>query len=129
MFTIEQIKTAHARVKSGADFPAYIREMKQLGVNSYEHKISNGRTSYYGKNGFTLAGDAKWPEKVIAETADQETLIRDLKIHQNGGTDYLTFCDQAANAGIDKWVVDTIAMTCVYYDKKGQAVLEEKIPG
>ena len=32
MFTLEQIKLAHSKVKSGADFPAYIKELKALGV-------------------------------------------------------------------------------------------------
>jgi hypothetical protein len=35
MFTIEQIKQAHVKVKSGADFPAYIKYLKQLGVRYY----------------------------------------------------------------------------------------------
>lgn len=30
MFTVEQIKAAHAKVKSGADFPGYITEIKSL---------------------------------------------------------------------------------------------------
>jgi hypothetical protein len=32
MFTIEQIKQAHNKVKSGADFPKYIQEIKKLGM-------------------------------------------------------------------------------------------------
>jgi Protein of unknown function (DUF1398) len=35
MFKVEQIKAAHGKVKSGADFPSYIREIKVLGVTSY----------------------------------------------------------------------------------------------
>jgi uncharacterized protein YbcV (DUF1398 family) len=31
MFTLEQIKQAHSKVKSGADFPKYIQEIKILG--------------------------------------------------------------------------------------------------
>ncbi|MGF7024877.1 MULTISPECIES: DUF1398 domain-containing protein [Sphingobacterium] len=34
MFTIEQIEAAHSNVKSGADFPAYIRDIKKLGDTS-----------------------------------------------------------------------------------------------
>lgn len=41
MFTIEQIKAAHSKVKSGADFPSYIREIKQLGVTGYEVSVSD----------------------------------------------------------------------------------------
>ena len=32
MFTAEQIITAHSKVKSGADFPNYIKDIKALGV-------------------------------------------------------------------------------------------------
>jgi hypothetical protein len=30
MFTIEQIDQAHSKVKSGADFPKYIQDLKNL---------------------------------------------------------------------------------------------------
>ena len=32
MFTVQQIKEAHSKVKSGADFPKYIQEIKGFGV-------------------------------------------------------------------------------------------------
>lgn len=32
MFTVTQIKEAHSKVKSGADFPKYIQEIKGFGV-------------------------------------------------------------------------------------------------
>jgi uncharacterized protein YbcV (DUF1398 family) len=32
------------------------------------------------------------------------------------------------NAGVEKWTVDTTAMTCTYYDKSGKMMLEEEIP-
>ena len=42
MFTVEQIKTAHSKVKSGADFPSYIKEIKSLGVTHYEAYVTDG---------------------------------------------------------------------------------------
>ncbi len=45
MFTVEQIKTAHSKVKSGADFPAYIQDINKLGVASYETFVTDGHTS------------------------------------------------------------------------------------
>lgn len=53
MFTIDQIKAAHAKVKSGADFPAYIREIKSLGVTHYESYVNDGHIDYHGAEGFT----------------------------------------------------------------------------
>jgi uncharacterized protein YbcV (DUF1398 family) len=128
MFTINQIKEAHSKVKSGADFPKYIQEMKQLGVNSYEHYVSNGHINYYGADGFTISADAKWADRSITDVASLAKLNHSLKIHQKGQTDYPTFCLQAAEAGIEKWVVDAIEMTCIYYDKAGNKMLTEEIP-
>jgi len=128
MFTIEQIKAAHAKVKSGADFPKYIRELKDLGVSSYEHYVSDGHIDYKGPNDFSIAADAKWPEKAISTPSSNEKLEHDLKIHQLGKTDYLTFCQQAADAGVEKWTVDLVAMKCTYYDKEGKEMLSEDIP-
>ena len=36
MFTVKEIHEAHAKVKSGADFPKYIQEIKKMGVKSFE---------------------------------------------------------------------------------------------
>lgn len=36
MFTVEQIKQSQSKVKSGADFPAYIQHLKKLDITYYE---------------------------------------------------------------------------------------------
>jgi uncharacterized protein YbcV (DUF1398 family) len=46
-----------------------------------------------------------------------------------GKTDYLTFCNDCAKSGIEKWIVRLEEMTCTYYDKAGNDILVEKIPG
>ena len=52
----------------------------------------------------------------------------DLKNHQNGNTDYLTFCQDCSKSGVAKWIMDLDAMMCTYYDREGNNVLVEKIP-
>lgn len=128
MFTLEQIKQAHSKVKSGADFPKYIQDMKQLGVQSYEHFVSDGHVQYRGVNEFTIAADPKWESRNIALKADTAQLKHSLKIHQQGQTDYPTFCTQAAESGVEKWIVDINTMTCTYYDNAGNNMLTENIP-
>lgn len=128
MFTTEQIKAAHSKVKSGADFPSYVQEMKSLGVLFYEHFVSDGHILYHGSNNFTLSVDAKWAPVEVAKTASQASLQHSLLIHQQGQTDYLTFCKQSAEAGVQKWIVDMQNMTCTYYDKLGDKILVEEIP-
>ena len=127
-FTIDQIKTAHLKVKSGADFPNYIQEIKTLGVIAYEHFVSNGQVTYYGNSNYTTSADPKWEKREITETGDAEQLQAILKIHQAGKTDYLTFCKESAEAGVEKWIVDLSKMTCGYYDLEGNEMLVEFIP-
>ncbi|WP_295664012.1 DUF1398 family protein [uncultured Mucilaginibacter sp.] len=43
-------------------------------------------------------------------------------------SDFLTFCLLVADAGVQKWVVDTQAMMCVYYDLAGNNMVAEPIP-
>lgn len=128
MFTIEQIRAAHSKVKSGADFPAYVQEMKLLGILFYKHFVSDGQIEYHGANNLTLTAEAKWLPVEIAEASNEEMLKYSLLIHQQGQTNYITFCKQAAEAGVEKWIVDMGNMTCTYYDKSGNTMLKEQIP-
>lgn len=128
MFTAEQIKAAHSKVKSGADFPTYIREIKTLGVLYYETFVSNGHAAYYGANDYKVLFEAKYETISIAETTHAEQFKADLKAHQQGKTDFLTFCSDCAKTGIEKWVVNLDKMNCTYYDLAGNEILVEIIP-
>lgn len=63
MFTLPQLKAAHAKVKTGADFPAYVQEIKQMGLQYYEFKVTTGQTTYHGADGFTSAATQFIPTK------------------------------------------------------------------
>jgi uncharacterized protein YbcV (DUF1398 family) len=128
MFTIEQVKAAHSKVKSGADFPNYIKEIKDLGVTRYESYVSDGHVIYYGTHDYSVKAPAKYEPLIIAEMCNIEQFKSDLKAHQNGKTDYPTFCNDAAKSGIEKWVVSMGKMTCTYFDKFGNVILVEEIP-
>ena len=128
MFTIAQIQQAHSKVRSGADFPAYIREIKALGVTYYEVFVTDGRTEFYGTDGYKAATDSKYDTLPIADTCDLEQFQSELKVHQQGGSDYPTFIRTSAACGIEKWAVNFDTMTCTYYDTAGREVLVEQIP-
>lgn len=128
MFTIQQIKTAHAKVKSGADFPGYIQEIKMIGVVAYEHFVSNGCIKYYGASDFIISTEANWAPIEVAEIGEVKKLTQSLSIHQKGQTDYPTFCKQAADAGVEKWMVDLLKMICTYYDRSGNEMVIEMVP-
>lgn len=128
MFTIQQIQTAHSKVKSGADFPSYIQELKKIGLTSYEVFVADGHSNYFGAADFKISSAGKYEAFEVADTSNKIQFAADLKAHQNGKTDYLTFCSDAAKSGVEKWVVDVNAMTCIYYDKAGVEILAEVIP-
>ena len=128
MFTLEEIVSAHSKVKSGADFPAYIRDLKELGVTSYETFVSDGHTVYLGENGHLVASKEKYSPLTISGESNPEAFKTDLKAHQMGKTDYPTFCADCAKSGVERWVVLLNQNTCTYFDTTGLEVLEEIIP-
>jgi uncharacterized protein YbcV (DUF1398 family) len=128
MFTIEQITSAHSKVKSGADFPAYIQDLKKLGVTNYETFVSDGHTDYYGVDDYKTSSTAKYAVLSVVENSNVEQFKADLKAHQQGKTDYPTFCNDCAKSGIEKWVVSLGNMTCTYFNKSGNEILQEQVP-
>lgn len=128
MFTVEQIESAHSKVKTGADFPSYIKEIKELGVKSFETWVKDSHTEYFGENDFKTISESQYKDLAIADHSDQEKFIQQLKNHQRGETDYMKFCEDCAETGIEKWIVDLDQFTCIYYDKAGNEILKEEIP-
>jgi uncharacterized protein YbcV (DUF1398 family) len=129
MFTIDDIKAAHSKVKTGADFPAYVQDLIQLGVCEYKTFVNDGHTEFTGQNDFTIQSPAVSNILQIALHGDKETFLKDLRAHQAGKTDYPAFRSDCAKSGVEKWVVDMSKMTCVYFDRSNQIMLVEKIPG
>ncbi len=128
MFTAQQIKTAHCKVRSGADFPSYIQEIKALGVTHYEAYVSDGHIDYHSAGGYTAKVPAKYEPLAISGTPKGEEFKAELLAHQQGKTDFLTFIKMCATYGIEKWAICMDKMTCTYYDKTGNEILVEEIP-
>ena len=128
MFSLHQIKEASARVKSGADFPGYVQELIKTGVTEYVTFVRDGHTVYFGDEDFSIQSEEKYEPMLVATETDSEKFMRYLKEHQQGLSDFKTFCKHAAEAGVDRWDVDMNEMTCTYYNKAGVKILVENIP-
>lgn len=128
MFSIEQIAQAHSQVKTGGDFPAYIQAIKALGVEAYQINVEDGHAIYWGADGFQMSSEPLYEKIEIARDAKPELFLAGLKAHQRAETSYAEFITLCAASGITKWVVDTGAMTCTYYDQADSNILEEAIP-
>jgi uncharacterized protein YbcV (DUF1398 family) len=128
MFTTNQILQRHAQVKSGADFPAYIRDIKEMGVISYQTFVADGHTDFLGADNYTTSLPAKYATLAVSDICDSEQFKANLREHQKGKTDYLTFIGISAKLGVEKWQVCMEKMTCTYYDRAGNGILVEEIP-
>jgi uncharacterized protein YbcV (DUF1398 family) len=128
MFTVEQIELAHDKVKSGADFPKYIQEIRQMGVTGFETWVNDSHTNYFGENGYQTKSLPQYQGLTISDISNSEQFGLYLKRHQQGETDYFTFCKHCAECGIEKWTVCLDQMSCTYYDKAGNKILTEQIP-
>jgi uncharacterized protein YbcV (DUF1398 family) len=127
-FTTEQLKAAHSKVKSGADFPSYIKEIKALGVTHYETYVNDGHIDYHGVSNYTAKVPAKYKMLTVADHANIEKFKTELLAHQQGATDFLTFIRMCAETGIEKWEICMGKMTCTYFDTAGNAIWVEQIP-
>ena len=128
IFELNEIKKSHLNVKSGADFPNYVQDLIKLGVRKYDTYVSDGHCVFFGNNDYRVRSEPKYDKLNIANISDKERFNHHLRSHQRGQTDYPTFCNRCAETGIEKWTVDMSKMTCTYYDKMNNKMLEEKIP-
>ncbi|MCX3265352.1 DUF1398 domain-containing protein [Pedobacter agri] len=129
MFSLEEIKAAESKIKTGADFPKFIQEIKAIGVVRNDVYVSNGLSIYFDdEDNAQQASPEEYPSLIVNDESSAAKLEHALKIHQQGETDYFTFCKQAADAGVEKWVIDLGHMTCTYLDTEGNELVKEKIP-
>jgi len=127
-FTAENIKAIYSRPRTGAGFPALIRELKGAGVTCYDHVIAAGANVFHGANGETLTLERMGPACSVNDRSDMESLKRIISEHQRGLSDYPTLCRLVGEVGVAQWVCDPLAMTCSYFDKSGQKMHVEQIP-
>lgn len=127
-FTLEQIAAAHGKVKSGADFPRYVQDIKALGLSYYDFFVVDGHSEFVDIDGVSAQSPTRYPAITIASTSDAAALRETIRVHQAGQADFATFCQQAAQAGVQYWRTDALNLVCVYVDGAGQALVSEPIP-
>jgi len=127
-FTEHDIRAAYAKTRTGADFPRLIRDLKALGIVSYDHLLEAGSNVFYGRNGHSVILANNGPMVAVSPQPNLELLKEYISMHQSGQTNYPTLCGQAGEAGVGKWTSDLLAMTCTYFDKSDRKMHTELIP-
>ncbi len=82
MFTLEEVSSLHQKVKTGADFPQYARDLTDIGVTGYDTSVTDGHAEYFG-NETVLISPAKYPSLEVAEVMNREHFIAQLRLHQS----------------------------------------------
>ena len=127
MFTLEQLDAIHESLGNAETFLGYVQALKAIGVERYESFLADGHSEYLGADGHIVRTPAAHETLVIAETSARDSFLDHLRRHESGETSYLEMSQGLAESGIEKWSVDTNAMTMIYSDKAGEALLVEEI--
>ena len=93
MFTIQQIHEAHAKVKSGADFPKYMQDIIALGVTSFETFVFDNHTHYFGKDNFQTSSEGFSETLTIADESNIEQFKSEFPIDRSSQTFSIVFID------------------------------------
>ncbi len=127
MFTLEQITEIHDRVGNSDTLGAYLRALRDIGVETYDSYITDGHSEYFGRDGQTLAGPAFHETFAIAETCDRERFLELMRQVEQGSLGYVEMSKALAANGVEKWTFDTGNMTITYLDTAGNVLLRETV--
>lgn len=125
---IEQVLSAMSG--QGDDYPRRVQVLKKVGVKSYIFHIKNARNVYYDHNGESV--EMAYPDRLspveVSDTVSREGLEQVIRDHQKGKTDFATFREQAAGAGVNSWTANLENMEVIYYDINNHKIVSEPIP-
>ncbi len=125
-FTLENIEAAGKKY-TGVEFYKLIQEFIKMDICINIYNLKDGFRVYENCKGDQIEVEfIKIPINNV-ET-DKDLFNKILKNHQQGNTDFITFCNEVCEVGIYKWVISTTKMTCSYYDIFDNLVCMEKIP-
>ena len=127
MFTLEQVNGIHEELGKSNSLLEYANALRKIGVMSYDSSVSDGRTKYYGKDGYVVETPPHHKEFIVAEAYNDELFRRTLKRAEKGKIGYEEMAKELAKAGVEKWSMDTDKHTFTYSDIHGKAVLVEQL--
>ncbi|HCY2932577.1 TPA: DUF1398 family protein [Staphylococcus aureus] len=126
-FKLSAIQQAHQQF-TGVDFSKLFKAFKDMGMTYNIVNIQDGTATYVHQSEDDIVTSSVKSNHPVAPSSNQSIVQDVLTRHQQGQTDFETFCDEMAQAGIYKWHIDIQAGTCTYIDLQEQAIISELIP-
>jgi uncharacterized protein YbcV (DUF1398 family) len=127
VFTIEEIDELHRRFGQADTLPDYVHALAELGVVRYDSFVADGHSEYVGLDTRTVSSSPAHKTLSVVGTSDCDAFLGHLRRHERGETSYTDMSKGLAESGIERWTVDTHAMTMTFYDTAGTALLVEQI--
>jgi uncharacterized protein YbcV (DUF1398 family) len=127
MFTLEQITDIHDRLGGSETLGAYLRALRDIGVETHDSYITDGHSEYFGADGQKLIGPAFHDTFAIADTCDKEQFLQYMQQVEQGDIGYVEMSKALADNGVEKWTFDTEKLTITYLDKAGNVLLGETV--
>ena len=125
--TYEKFRQAQEK-SAGRKYPEYVKNLKEIGVQSYEVSVGDLLTTVYGNDGDPLEVPGASAQLVCSDTFFEPHLKAALASNQSGLTAYPEFMSEIAEAGVHRYVADLGSMMVTYYGKNPEDKYEEKIP-
>jgi uncharacterized protein YbcV (DUF1398 family) len=122
-----QIDGLHARLGRADSLADYLRGLAAIGVARFDSFVTDGHSEFFSADGRRVISPAHHKMLAVAEVSDRDTFLEHLRHHSDGETSYLEMSEGLAEAGVEKWVADTTAMTMTYRDRAGVALLVEEV--
>jgi uncharacterized protein YbcV (DUF1398 family) len=122
-----EIDDLHSRLGRAETLADYLRGLAALGVVRFESFLVDGHSEFFDADGRSVVSSPHHEQMAVAEVVDRAAFLEHLERHRNKQTAYVEMSAGLAASGVEKWVVDTTALTMTYCDPAGVALLVESV--
>lgn len=127
MVTLAELDEIHERLGKADTLVAYYGALADVGVTGYDSYVADGRTVFRTADGQELETGANHDPLGVATDPDHAAVHETLARAAAGELGYLEMSRLLAGAGLERWSVDTRALTMTYSDVRGEVVLLEQL--
>jgi uncharacterized protein YbcV (DUF1398 family) len=127
MFTFDQINDVHDQFGKANTLFQYAQALNALGVIYVNSYVTDGRSEYFGKDGYVVKSPTHHKTFTVAEKSSEETFHKYMQLAKEGQLGYVKMSKGFAESGVEMWRIDTEKATLTYYDKSGKQLLVEEL--
>jgi len=120
-FTLPQIEEIFHK----NNFAELVRDLKRLGVLSYEYNLEIGEYTFYGADGHQEVMKSNGLELEPVEKVDSVAVQKVVKKFQNGGLEFSEMAKELANLGIFSWETNLEKLSVEFFNHRGEVSYRE----